>query len=408
MKTILQINTVVNSGSIGRIAEEIGQEAISKGWKSYIAYGRNDRPSKSYLIKIGSKLDIKKHGLQTRLFDRHGFGSKLATEKFIERIKEIQPDIIHLHNIHGYYLNIEILFNYLSKANIPVIWTLHDCWSFTGHCTHFDFVGCNKWETACFDCPQKNEYPSSLWMDNSKRNYIDKKKQFNSVENLTLVPVSQWLVNIVKKSFLKNYPLRLINNGINLNFFTPQNNALEVRRNLGVDSQFLLVGVTSVWSARKGLDDFIKLSKLIDQDTLIVLVGLNEKQLKNLPSNIIGIIRTENISQLAEIYSAADLFLNLTYEDNFPTTNIESLACGTPILTYNTGGSIEAVSVDTGFIVEKGDLSGVMDVIRIVENRGKHAYTEACRTRAEKLYNKNDRYNEYFKLYDSLLSSKYE
>lgn len=405
MPTILQINTVVNSGSHGRIAEEIGLLALVNGWDSYIAFGRKNRPSQSKLIKIGNGLDIIFHGLQTRLLDKHGFGSKKATIKFIKEIEEIKPDIIHLHNIHGYYLNIEILFKYLASTTIPIVWTLHDCWSFTGHCSHFDLIGCSKWKRNCFSCPQKNEYPASYLFDNSKNNYENKYKLFTSVKNLTIVPVSNWLSSFIDESFFKQYPKHLIYNGVNLGIFTPQDNKF-IKTNLRIGNRFMLLGVASVWSTRKGFDDFISLSKFIKPDCVIVLVGLNDNQLKILPANIIGIKRTENIQELAQIYSAADLFLNLTYEDNFPTTNIESLACGTPILTYNTGGSIEAVSPETGFIVEKGDLNSVIDSIELVKEKGKSTYSSSCRERAIKLYNKDDRYNEYINLYNNLIKSK--
>lgn len=406
MPTLLQINIVANYGSTGRIADEIGELAIENGWESYIAYGRKERPSKSKLIKIGSEIEIKMHGLKTRLFDRHGFGSKKGTLNFIEQIKEIKPDIIHLHNIHGYYINIEILFNYLKKSNIPVVWTLHDCWPFTGHCSYFDFANCNKWEKGCFSCPQKNEYPASYLVDNSKQNYKDKKRIFNSVNNLTIVPVSNWLKNNVSRSFLNDYPLRVINNGIDLKKFYPINKQ-ELNFNGRItENSFVLLGVASIWEKRKGLLDFIKLSTMIDSETLIILVGVNDKQLKLLPKNVIGISRTENINQLVEIYTTADLFLNLTYEDNFPTTNIEALACGTPVLTYNTGGSIEAVSVDTGFIIEKGDFKGLLEKIDIVRKKGKSFYSENCRSRATRLYNKNQRYKEYVDMYREILKIK--
>lgn len=399
MKTIFQINVNANLGSTGRIAEEIGRLAIANDWKSYIAFGRDGRPSRSKLIKISNKFTIGIHGLLTRFFDRHGFGSKCDTLKLIKQIKEINPDIIHLHVIHGYYINIKILFDYLAVANIPIVWTFHDCWAFTGHCTN---LGCNRWVNGCYSCPQKKEYPSSFWLDNSKNNYRIKRTKFNSVRFTTIVTVSKWTYNQVKESFLKEHVLKTIYNGVDLDLFSPKTNCKEVRNKLGIIANFMIVGVSSGWGSRR-FEDFIKLSKLIDNDIIIVLVGISEKQRKCLPLNIIGIARTEDASQLAEIYSAADFFLNLTYEDNFPTTNIESLACGTPILTYNTGGSIEAVSSPTGFIVEQGDILGVMDAIRNVKANGKSSYTKACRERAEKLYNQADRYNEYINLYESLI-----
>ena len=277
MKKLLQINSVVNSGSTGRIAEEIGQTAIAAGWESYIAYGRNNRPSQSKLIKIGSDLDIKMHGLQTRLFDRHGLGSKSATQELVEKIEKIKPDIIHLHNIHGYYINIEILFKYLQNTNIPVVWTFHDCWPITGHCSYFSFVGCDKWKTQCFSCPQKTDYPASWFIDRSEKNFNLKKKLFTSLPNVTLVPVSKWLYGILEESFLQNYPLKVIHNGINTEVFRPSTgDAFRAKHHF--DNKFILLGVASVWSPRKGLKDFIALSKVLNNDFQIVLVGLTRKR----------------------------------------------------------------------------------------------------------------------------------
>lgn len=399
---LLQINSVVNSGSTGRIAEEIGQTSIAAGWKSYIAYGRNDRPSESELIKIGNDWDIKMHGVQTRLFDGHGLGSKLATKDLIKKIIEISPNIIHLHNIHGYYINIEILFNYLKTAHIPVVWTFHDCWPITGHCAHFTFVGCEKWKTQCYDCPQKTRYPASWLVDRSEKNYQLKKELFTSLPNLTLVPVSKWLSEILMESFLKSYPIKTINNGINTDVFKPSTSKA-FRSKHGLENKFLLLGVASVWSPRKGLKDFIELSSHLNNDFKIVLVGLSRKQIEQLPNNIMGIERTESVKELAEIYSASDVFLNPTYEDSFPTTNLESLACGTPVITYKTGGSTEAIDELTGIVVEQGNIGKLIDTIKMVKSNGKQSYSEACVNRAHRLYKKEDRYQEYIELYNSLL-----
>ena len=402
MPTILQINSVVNSGSTGRIAEEIGQTAIEAGWKSYIAYGRNDRPSESELIKIGKDWDIKMHGVQTRLFDGHGLGSKLATKDLIKKIIEISPNIIHLHNIHGYYINIEILFNYLKTAHIPVVWTFHDCWPITGHCAHFTFVGCEKWKTQCYDCPQKTSYPASWLVDRSEKNYQLKKELFTSLPNLTLVPVSKWLSGILKESYLQNYPLNVIHNGINTEVFKPSaDNVFRIKYRL--ENKFILLGVATSWGSKKGLYDFIELSRHLNNDFKIVLVGLSRKQIEQLPNNIMGIERTESVKELAEIYSASDVFLNPTYEDSFPTTNLESLACGTPVITYKTGGSTEAIDELTGIVVEQGNIGKLIDAIKMVKSNGKQSYSEACVNRAHRLYKKEDRYQEYIELYNSLL-----
>src|SRR5690554_899943 len=402
MKKLLQINSVVNSGSTGRIAEEIAHTAIASGWESYIAFGRNERYSESNLIRIGNDLGIKMHGLQTRLFDRHGLGSVKSTKLFIQQVDKIKPDIIHLHNIHGYYINIEILFNYLSKVDVPVVWTLHDCWSITGHCTHFSYVGCEKWRTKCYSCPQKNEYPASLFIDRSEKNYILKNELFNSLSNLTLVPVSQWLSDILKDSFLQKYPSSVINNGINTSVFKPFGNN-EFRERYGLQNKFILLGVAGIWSQRKGLEDFIELSKTLGADYQIILVGLTRKQKDQLPVEILGIERTESVEELAELYASSDVYINTTYEDTFPTTNLESLACGTPVITYNTGGSPESIDESTGIVVEQGNISKLVEAIRVIKDNGKQYYSDACVNRVNRLYKKEDRYKEYIDLYESLI-----
>jgi glycosyltransferase involved in cell wall biosynthesis len=403
MPTLLQINVVVNSGSTGRIAEELGQTAMANGWVSYIAYGRNDRPSKSKLIKIGSDWDIKFQGLQTRLFDRHGLGSGNATKKLVDQINVIKPDIIHIHNLHGYYLNIEILFKYLATQNITIIWTFHDCWPITGHCSHFDLVGCEKWKTKCYNCPQKKEYPASYGLDRSEKNFQLKKKIFTSLNSLVIVSVSQWLGAIINQSFLKTYPLQVINNGIDIDVFKPTKNT-KIQEQFRLKERFIIIGVASTWSPRKGFQDFITLSRLIDTNSVIILIGLNQQQMNNLPANIIGKVRTENTQELADLYSCADVYVNPTWEDNFPTTNLEALACGTPVVTYKTGGSIESISPDTGFIVEKGSIEGLLYAIETIKINGKEKYTYACRERVLNMYNKNDRFNDYLKLYEQSIS----
>ena len=404
MPPLLQINSVANTGSTGRIAEGIGQTAIKAGWKSFIAYGRYANPSQSDLIKIGNKWDVYNHVLQTRLFDRHGLASKSATKKFIQQIEEIKPDIIHLHNIHGYYLNYPILFEYLSKTNIPVVWTLHDCWSFTGHCAHWAFTGCDKWETGCNRCIQQKSYPSSWFIDRSEQNYKDKRDAFTSFPNITFVPVSDWLGNFIPNTFMKDYPVYRIYNGIDLSVFQPRNNKKEVFQQYQIATKHCVLAVTNVWTVSKGYNDLKKISTLLGDDYTLVMVGVNEKQQKELPANIKGILRTENIIQLADLYAATDVFVNPTYADSFPTTNLEALACGTPVITYRTGGSPEAISPETGFVVEQGDIQGMVIAIEKICQEGKSTYSKACRDRAVRYFNKEERFQEYINLYNQILS----
>lgn len=405
MPTLLQINTVINSRSTGRIAEGIGLTAISNGWQSYIAYGRDDRPSKSNKIRIGNDFDIKLHGIETRFFDKHGFGSVQATKKLITEIEKIKPNIIHLHNIHGYYINIELLFNFLSTTNIPVVWTLHDCWAITGHCAYFSFTKCDKWKTHCFNCPQKGKYPASLIKDNSFKNFEKKKFLFNSTHNLTIVTVSQWLEDLLKDSILKDVPRKVIHNGIDTDIFRPIEKT-DILKKYSIDSKFIILGVANVWEERKGLNDFIKLSKKLSVDECIILVGLDTKKIKELPSNIIGIRRTESTIDLANLYSAADVFINLTWEDNFPTTNLEALACGTPVISYDTGGCNEALSTDTGFTIDQGDIEKLLICIHEIKKNKKNSYTNSCRQQAVKYFNLHDRFKEYIHLYNDILFDK--
>ncbi len=397
-KKLLQINTVVNLGSTGRIAEQIGALAIEKKWDSYIAFGRNPVESKSKLIKIGSFYDVIHHIAKTRLFDLHGLESKTSTKKLIEDIKLIKPDIVHIHNLHGYYINYKILFDYLKASNAHVVWTMHDCWPFTGHCAYYDFVGCNKWQKECFNCEQKKKYPSSLIVDRSKKNYYDKLASFTKINNLTLVPVSNWLNCEVKKSFLKNVISKVIHNGVDTNIFKPTDS-----NKVLVNEKPFILGVAGDWVERKGLLDFIKLSEILPNKYTIILIGLTASQIKKLPKNIIGLEKTQNLNELVSYYSKALVFFNPTYEDNFPTTNIESLSCGTPIITYNTGGSPEAIDNKTGFIVEKGALTSVLNCIENIYKKGKNSLE--CRERAIKMFDKNNKFNEYFNLYNKILKN---
>jgi len=398
---ILQINTTVNSGSHGRITEEIGLSLIEAGHESYIAAAYTVRPSRGRVIRIGCDFDRKLHGLKTRLFDRHGFGSKASTHKLVNRIKDIDPDIIHLHNIHGYYLHIGVLFKYLKRANKPVVWTFHDCWPFTGHCSHFDAVNCYKWKTECYRCPNKSGYPKSLLIDNSRINYRDKRQILTGISNMVLVSPSQWLAGHLHESFLRDYEIKVINNGIDTEKFKPVRSDT-LREKYKIKGRYIL-GVASTWTRRKGLDDFIRLRAMLEPEIGIALVGLNRNQTGRLPDGIIPISRTENIDELAALYSGAEVFVNPTYVDNFPTTNIEALACGTPVLTYNTGGSPEAVDERTGFVIPKGDIKGLEESINKIINAEQDKYFIPCRQRAASFYDSQYMAKQYLSLYQSLI-----
>lgn len=401
---VLQINAVANSGSTGRIAEEIGNVLLANGHESYIAYGRGKATSASKLLKIGTQKDVYWHGAYTLLTDKHGFASKKATEEFIKEVEKIKPDLIALHNLHGYYINLEILFNYLSTTDISVVWTLFDCWAFTGHCTYFDDIDCKKWQNHCEKCPKHHRYPSS-WVDNSFHNFDVKQQLFTSVKKMELITHSQWLNDLVKKSFLKIYKVHVTPSAINLELFKPMESDLRARFVLG--KKKVILGCASTWSNRKGFQDFVELSRKLSNDYQIVMIGLNQKELKALPENIIGLERTESIQELAQWYSLAYVFVNPTSQDNFPTTNLEALACGTPVITYNTGGSPEAIDETTGVVVDKGSITGILSAIEQIETRDYSGLSIACRARAEILFDKKVRYLDYLSIFQDMQANKH-
>lgn len=402
MPILFQINAALNKGSTGRIAEQIGMLAMQEGWEVYIAHGaRYINTTSLNPIPVVTANEEKLHALKSMAFDAHGLGSEKATERLVARIKEISPDIIHLHNIHGYYLNYKVLFEYLATIDTPIVWTLHDCWTMTGHCAHFDAAGCEKWKSGCFDCPLKGEYPKSILFDRSARNYAIKKKLFGSLKNATIVPVSNWLGSIVKESYLGNYTINVINNGVDIDIFRPQEGT-ELRKKLDIGNRTVLLGVATAWHNEKGLMEFVRLSE--NPKYQVVMVGVPQNIRKNLPKEIIAIERTNNQQELAEYYSMADALVNPTYNDSFPTVNLEAMACGTPVATFRTGGSPESVTPETGIVVDKGNIDDLVKAIETICSKGKKHYTTACRERAVSLYNKDDRFNEYIELYNTLLN----
>jgi glycosyltransferase involved in cell wall biosynthesis len=372
---------------------------LNQGGKSYFSGSRNAKSGQDYVIHIGNKLDLFRHVLSTRLFDNHGLSSKKATKKFIQSIEDIQPEIIHLHNIHGYYLHVGVLFDFLKSSKTPVVWTLHDCWPFTGHCAYFDRVDCQKWKTQCHTCPLKSYYPKSYFKDNSKNNFLLKREFFTGLENLTICTPSHWLKGLIEESFLKEYPVEVIHNGIDLEVFQSKINAKK-----RTNEPIRVLGVANIWDARKGLDDFIELNNRLEGEIKITLVGVSDKVSRKLPSEIRSLERTNNVNELVDLYQEADVFINPTYSDNFPTTNIEALACGTPVITYDTGGSPEAIDDVTGICVRKGDVEGLVSAIQRINENPNIFSVDACSSRAQNNFNKDENFLAYIELYKQLLN----
>ena len=399
MPKIVQINTALNCGSHGRIVEQISHVGAGRGFDTTIVHGaRYVNKSQFTDIQTTTKNQELLNGIRSLLFDAHGLGLKCATKSLITKLEEIKPDIVHLHNIHGYYMNYQILFDYLAKSGVPVVWTLHDCWSITGHCSQFENYNCDKWKTQCHDCQYIMDwYPKSL-IDRSRRNFELKKQCFTSVKNMTIVPVSHWLEDKVKQSFLAKYPIKVINNGVDISSFRPSEASGKISSN-----KFTILGVASNWDDDKGVQEFIKLSDNVYYQ--VVMVGVKDELKQKLPKSIIAVSRTNNQQELAEYYSLADVFVNPTYKDTFPTVNLEALACGTPVITYKTGGSPESITPETGIVVDKGDFEQLCTAIEVVCKNGKHCYSDSCRERAVKFYNKDDRFKDYIDLYENIIDN---
>lgn len=349
----LFINSVAGVGSTGRIAADKCRELMHEGHECRLAYGRTCRNCDDIpTIRIGSDLDFKFHGAINRIFDNHGFNSAAATKKFLRQVREYDPDVIWLHNIHGYYIHVGLLFEYLRFSGKKIIWTLHDCWSFTGHCAYFDYAGCDRWKTGCHDCPQKKSYPASLLMDNSRENYETKKYHFTGIPNMTLVVPSQWLASRVKDSFLREYPVEVVYNTVDREVFKPVPS--DFRKIHGLEGKTILLGVANIWEERKGLKDFLELAGHLDDSYRIVLVGLSPQQSRGLPANILCLPRTDSVQQLVEIYSAADLYINPSVEETFGMTTLEAACCGTASIVYRGTACEEVAAQFGGTAVEKG------------------------------------------------------
>ena len=388
---VAQINNLCGRGSTGKIVVQIGSLADKANIDNKIFFfSQQSKLNKS--IKITNRFYILFQAFKSRVLGNYGFNSLYITKKLIKYLEKYNPDIVHIHNIHAHNVNLEYFFNYLKLKRKKVIYTFHDCWAFTGYCPHFMMEKCNKWKSSCNNCSLRKEF--SWFFDKSSKNFERKKRLMNALE-MTIVTPSNWMADLVKESFLKEHPVIVINNGIDLNVFKPTES--QFRKTYNLEGKYVLLGVADSWGPRKGLDVFIELSEKLSKKYKIVLVGTNKQIDKKLPNNIISIHKTQNQLELAKIYTAADLFLNPTREDNFPTVNMESLACGTPVLTFKTGGSPEMLNESCGSVVDCDDVGSFKnEVIRICETIP--FSKKDCLKRA-KSFDMNDRLREYIDLY---------
>lgn len=394
---VVQINITYNHGSTGIIVRLIENMLRRSGDEAFVVYNGYHNYHLSNDYPIGNKWVYRVHAhCFTKWLDREGFGSFMSTKGLCRWLDKVHPDIIHLHNIHGSYVNLPVLFNHINRRGIPVVMTLHDCWTMTGHCYHFDAVGCIRWQTGCYDCPLHRKYPISIGPDNSRGNYKNKKAIFTSINRMHIVSVSHFIDNTVSRSYLNMYPHTVIHNGVDLNVFKPIDS--DLRNKLGIShNKIVLLGVSSKWNDAKGLAEMIWLSE--DSRFQVILIGVQEGLIDCLPKEIIAMKRTESQTQLAEFYSMADIFVNPTYNDSFPTVNLESLACGTPIITYRTGGSPEAIDDKTGIVVERGDRDALKDAIVAMSSWDFKECKQYCLNRASECFDQNNCYTTYLGIY---------
>lgn len=400
---IFQINTVYNSGSTGRIVADLKHMLERNGNICYVAYGRGNCNEEN-TCRISNKRDLYMHALLTRITDKTGFYSVYATKKLIRKIKDTNPDIIHLHNIHGYYLHVGYLFRFLQDYGKPVVWTLHDCWSYTGHCVHYvqydGYRMCDKWKSKCRKCERSAEYPKS-WKDNSTWNYIHKRQYFTQIEKMDIVTVSRWLDQQVSESFLRKYSTHVIYNGVDLQKFKIKKN-IDLKQKNDIGNKKVVLGVANVWTEAKGLNDFVELSKILNKNEYqIVLIGVSEKQMNRLPQEILGLPRTDNIEDLVDWYNIAEVYFNASKAETFGMTVIEALACGTPVVTYDVCAMKEILTDNCGFVIEED--KGMNAIAQCIVKCNKQRMEKNCIERS-KLFEKNLQYEKYMELYRKILT----
>lgn len=392
---IIQIN-ISSNGSTGRIALAIHKRLLSDGHESYFFYGNGPQIECSNCHKIGNKLSVHLHAFLSRWTGLQGYYSFFSTKKLLRTISKIKPDIIHLHNLHGSYLNLPLFFKYLNKNSIPTLITLHDCWLFTGKCPHFVNIGCTKWKSQCLKCPQLNIYPRSLFFDRTNKMFHDKQKWLISSGSCKYIySVSDWLMNTAKQSFLGCFDIKRIYNGIPTDTFHYIKDSTSL-----FEHKFVILGVASSWGIRKGLDAFVALSKKLADDEMIVLVGLDDEQISNLPNNITGIKRTDSINELVKLYSRADVLINFSTEETFGLVVAEAMACGTPVIVFDSTACGEIVDNKSGYVIPVSEKSNIYEYIQKVKNRVfDKLYIE---NRAKFLFSETRMVDNYLNEYKSL------
>lgn len=394
---VLFVNLVYAVGSTGKIITDMMEVLKRSGHDARVLYGVGEKSDDPDAVRVSGKPGYYFHNAVSRFTDHAGLYSRAATRKLIREIRAFSPDVIHLHTLHGFYVNYEMLFRFLKQAGVPVIWTLHDCWAFTGHCTHFSQANCTQWQTLCRDCRLLCRYPHCYGRGDVTRNYLRKKAAFTGVKNLTLTTPSQWLADQAAHSFLRDYPCVVVPNGIDRAVFHPRPSGLRAAYHL--QDKKIVLGVANAWNARKGLPDMLALAERLGAAYQVVLIGLTERQLPHIPPNVLGLLRTADRTELAQWYTAADVFVNPTYEETFGLTTVEAQACGTPAVVYATDGCPETLLTEDSVLVAQGDREALVRAVREVAQRGVCVDDHA----ADRL-DKNRAYEKYIRLYEHMCS----
>ena len=404
MPKLLQLNASVGRGSTGQIAETIAELATARGWKCYIAHGaRYVGESQMETYQVSNKICEILHYVKSVLMDAQGLGSVRATKRLVKWIKDIRPDVIHIHNLHGCWVNYEILFKFLNMSNIPIVWTLHDCWSITGHCAMFTSAFCNKWKTECIACPHLEWYPKSIFLDRAQKNYHRKRELFTLSPKLHVVSVSNWLNSIVEQSYLKNMPHTVIPNGVDTQVFYPRMGTVSLtREKYGLGDKIVVLSVADKWNEGIGFSDIPKLRKLLDERFVIIVVGVTEAQKDSLPDGVIGVLHTNSRDELAELYTAADISFTPQTVATFGLVSAESMACGTPAVVY-AAAAAEVIG-NNDYVVPARDIQQLAStIIKFATEGGKEKYSASCVRRVQQNYDKLTNYNKYIDLYNSMI-----
>jgi len=392
---VVQINCSA-SGSTGDIAKGIHRKLRALGHESYFFY-EGGSATEENMFRIGNYISLHAHAVLSRNLGRQGYFSVFPTLRLLGKLNKIAPNVIHLHNLHGSYLNLPLLFRYLKKTKAKIVVTLHDCWLFTGKCPHFTVAGCEEWKRTCGNCPQLSIYPGSK-VDTTAKCLRDKKKWLSGFgDRLRVFAVSDWLRDTARESFLAQYSVETIYNGIDCNVFRPLDGS-SAREKYRLGDKFIILGVASVWDKRKGLATFLEMAEQLSGEEVIILVGLTQEQIAQMPPNIVGITRTENQQELAQLYSGADVFVNPSKEETFGLVTAEAMACGTPVVVYDSTACAE-IACGRGAILQP--TAGAGELLAAAREVGRNKDVQVCRQVVEDRFDQKIMIQGYVSAYEN-------